>query len=57
MKQEQEEQEYWENQMREKEKILFRTQEELKNKKMELLNIRMIVERPDYVAIEDQIRQ
>ncbi len=57
LKEEEEEEEYWENQIKEKEKILFRAEDNIKAKKMELLNTRMTVEKPDFIAIEDEVRE
>lgn len=52
-KEEEEEEKYWEEQIHQKEKILMKLEEQVKNSRLELHSQKVSMEKPDYSSLDD----
>lgn len=56
-KKEEEEEKYWEEQIAEKDKILFKIEQDLRDKRLELhLEKQKSLEKPDFLSLEEEVR-
>ena len=56
-REQEEEEKFWENELSQKEKILLKLEMEANSKRMELNSHKNSLEMPDFISIEDEVRE